>query len=129
MLGCQPQSNGRSGLGAPFTSTIAQRSIEVGADTAQVLAALGSPNIVSTDADRNEVWVYDRVNTIKQRSSSESGLLGAGAASIGSLLVGVAPAHNQRSGASISSQRTLTVIIHFDGTGRVRDYSYHASRF
>ena len=40
-----------------------QREIKIGMSSAQVVEILGSPNIVSTDEERREVWVYDKVAT------------------------------------------------------------------
>ena len=36
---------------------------------------------------------------------------------------------SQSAGASSRSQRTLTVVIKFDGDRRVRDFAYHTARF
>ncbi|MFY9402975.1 MAG: outer membrane protein assembly factor BamE [Candidatus Omnitrophota bacterium] len=94
-----------------------QREIKVGMSSAQVAEALGSPNIVTTDEERREVWVYDKVAREVSYSSSE-----AGASLI--LFGGVGS-----SGASSSTQRTLTIIIKFNKEGKVRDFSYHSSKF
>jgi outer membrane protein assembly factor BamE (lipoprotein component of BamABCDE complex) len=40
-----------------------QREIKIGMSNADVVAALGSPNMVTTDDQRREAWVYDRVST------------------------------------------------------------------
>ena len=96
---------------------------------AAVLATLGSPNIVSTDKDRHEVWVYDRVGTEYVYSNSDTGLISLLGASASSVAGGVIPRHQQNAGASRRSQRTLTIIIKFDEDGQVKDYSYHSSRF
>lgn len=106
-----------------------QREIRVGMSGAEVVQVLGSPNIVSTDEQRREVWIYDKIATDTAYSTSSGGvsalILGIG----GSVAGGVAPGFNQSSGASSKSQRTLTVIIKFDENKRVRDFAYHASRF
>jgi hypothetical protein len=85
--------------------------------SAEVAQVLGSPNIVSTDEERREVWIYDKIATDRAHSSSSGGvnvlILGAGSAA----------------GASSTSQRTLTVIIKFDKDSKVRDIAYHTSRF
>jgi uncharacterized protein (DUF1330 family) len=92
-------------------------TIEEGMSGADVIAALGAPNIVTTDEDRNEVWVYDKLATEQAYSTSNGGLF---------LLLG---AVNQSSGSSATSQRTLTVVIKFDSEKKVRDFSYHSSKF
>lgn len=94
-----------------------QREIKIGMSSAQVAEILGSPNIVSTDEERREVWVYDNVATDVSYSRSE-----AGASLI--LLGGYGS-----SGAASSTQRTLTIIIKFDNNSQVRDFSYHSSKF
>jgi outer membrane protein assembly factor BamE (lipoprotein component of BamABCDE complex) len=94
-----------------------QREIRVGMSGAEVARVLGSPNIVSTDEERREVWIYDKIATDNVQSSTSGG------ATI--LILGV----NSSTGASSTSQRTLTVIIKFDNVGKVRDFAYHTTRF
>ncbi len=106
-----------------------QREITVGMSGAGVAEVLGSPNIVSTDAERREVWIYDKISTDAAFSKSKGG--------VASLLVGIggviggagAAGYKESSGASSKSQKTLTIIIKFDVDKRVRDFSYHTSRF
>jgi len=112
-----------------LTVAAVQRNIRTGMSGADVLAALGSPNIISTDGDRHEVWVYDRVATEFVHSESGVGLISLVGAASGSVTGGALPGYNQKSGASRRTQRTLTIIVHFDGDSRVEDFSYHASRF
>lgn len=40
-----------------------QKEIRVGMTGAEVAEVLGSPNIVSTDENRNEVWIYDKISS------------------------------------------------------------------
>ncbi|MDR0933534.1 MAG: hypothetical protein LBM56_00375, partial [Burkholderiaceae bacterium] len=40
-----------------------QKEIRIGMSGAEVAAALGSPNIVTTDEERREVWIYDKIAT------------------------------------------------------------------
>ena len=106
-----------------------QREIRVGMSGAEVAQVLGSPNIVSTDEQRREVWIYDKIATDTAYSTSSGGvsalILGWGSSAGG----GVAPGFSQSAGASSRSQRTLTVIIKFDDSKNVRDFAYHTSRF
>ena len=106
-----------------------QKEIRVGMSGAQVAEALGSPNIVSTDEERREVWIYDKIATDTAYSTSSGGIsaliLGWG----GSVGGGAAPGYRGSAGARSQSQRTLTVIIKFDHDKRVRDFAYHTSRF
>jgi len=49
--------------GQELTVGKVQGEIKVGMDAASVAQILGSPNIVSTDEQRREVWIYDEVST------------------------------------------------------------------
>jgi hypothetical protein len=94
-----------------------QREISKGMSGAGVIEALGSPNIISTDEQGREVWVYDKISTERVQSKSSSGtwlLLFSGSSA---------------SGASSVSQRTLTIVVKFDVQGKVRDLAYHTTRF
>jgi|SRR6185437_5807347 len=94
-----------------------QRQIHVGMTNTEVTEVLGAPNMVTTDDQRRETWVYDRVATETAVSGSSGG------ASL--LLLGAV----SQAGARSTTQRTLTIIIKLDGNGRVRDFSYRASTF
>lgn len=110
-----------------------QREIRVGMSGGEVASVLGSPNIVSTDEDRREVWIYDRISTERVYSSDSGGIssLILGGGIIGDGLLGGAGGgrYDSGSGASSTSQKTFTVIIKFDNQKRVRDFAYHTSRF
>ena len=112
-----------------MTVGVVQKEIFIGMSGAEVVSVIGSPNIVSTDADRNEVWVYDKIATDVAYSNSEGGVLGLIFGPIGSA-GGAAVATGRRSaGARSTSQRTLTVVINFGPDSRVSDFAYHTSRF
>lgn len=94
-----------------------QREIKVGMSSAQVAEVLGSPNIVTTDEERREVWIYDKFSSdVAVSENSGYGTL---------ILLGMSGS----SGARSTTQRTLTVIIKFDKDKKVRDFSYRTSRF
>ena len=110
-----------------------QREIRVGMTSADVVEALGSPNIVSTDEKRREVWVYDKIATEHVYSTTSGGVaalilagfIGGDAAGGG----GILPSFLKSSGASSTTQRTLTIIIKFDEENKVRDFDYRQSTF
>ena len=91
-----------------------QKEIKKGMSGAEVATTLGSPNIVTTDAQMRETWIYDKITTEVTRSESAAGipLLTFGA-----------------SGSISKSQKTLTVVIKFDENSKVREFAYHTSRF
>jgi hypothetical protein len=97
--------------------------------SADVVAVLGSPNMVSTDDERREVWVYDKIATERVYSGSSGGvnalIFGFGGGAAG----GLGGGGSSSASASSTSQRTLTVIIKFDKQSKVRDFAYHTSRF
>lgn len=102
-----------------------QKEIRIGMAGGQVAEILGSPNIVSTDENRNEVWIYDKISTQYVRADAKAGILAIGGGS--DVVGGAGVSGSQSSGAT--SQRTLTVIIKFDEDDLVRDFAYHTSRF
>lgn len=94
-----------------------QGEVKVGMSAAQVAELLGSPNIVTTDEKRREVWIYDKVSTdrVDTASSTFASLIILGASS------------SDRS--SSQRQRTLTIIIKYDEDKRVRDFAYNSTQF
>jgi outer membrane protein assembly factor BamE (lipoprotein component of BamABCDE complex) len=88
-----------------------QKEIRKGMSGAEVAEVLGSPNIVTTDAEGREVWIYDKISTDVTYSRGAGGSV------------------SKSAGAESTTQRTLTVVIKFDENKRVRDFAYHSSRF
>jgi outer membrane protein assembly factor BamE (lipoprotein component of BamABCDE complex) len=120
LLGCQSAQKHSADVNQPgdrLTVGTVQKEIRVGMSGAEVAQALGSPNIVSTDELRREVWIYDKISTTTAYSRSDGG------ATI--LVLGFSSA----AGAQSTSQRTLTVIVKFDEDKKVRDFAYHSSNF
>ncbi len=101
-----------------------QREIRVGMSGAEVAEVLGSPNIVTTDENRNETWVYDKISS--QSVTNDT----SGAVAILRFISDIGPiAASSRTRTEAKSQRTLTVVIKFDENDSVRDFAYHTSRF
>lgn len=121
--GCQPigdQANAISQAqeaGLKVTVGTVQREIRVGMSGSQVIESLGAPNMVTTDEQRRETWVWDKISTTTLSSRSSGG---------GTILIFGASAG---SGVTSTNQRTLTVIVKFDNVGNVRDFSYRSSSF
>ncbi len=89
-----------------------QQEIKVGMSGAEVIVILGSPNIVSTDEERREVWIYDKFSNNVTFSTSSFSFF-----------------ESKGRGSQSKNQKTLTIIINFDKEKRVRDFAYHTSRF
>lgn len=94
-----------------------QGEIKTGMSAAAVAEVLGSPNIVTTDEKRREVWVYDKIST--ERMNAE-------ASSYGTLILFGGSKGESRSS---TKQRTLTVIIKYDEQKLVRDFAYNYTQF
>lgn len=100
-----------------LTVGLVQKEIRMGMTQAEVAQALGSPNIVTRDAEGKETWIYDKIGTEASYSISSAG---------GSVLV----LYGSRTQAtSRLTQKTLTVIIKFNQEGKVDYFTYHASKF
>ncbi|MGE3151770.1 MAG: hypothetical protein AB7G48_09850 [Nitrospiraceae bacterium] len=94
-----------------------QGEIKVGISAAEVAQILGSPNIVTTDDKRREVWIYDKVSTDRVDTSSSS--------FAGLIILGT----SAQDSSSSQRQRTLTIIIKYDEEKKVRDFAYNATQF
>ena len=118
LSGCMTASEHRADIrddaGDRLTVGKVQREIKVGLSSSSVIEILGSPNVVTTDEKRREVWVYDKISTERVFSQSQESLIFWA---------------DDQVGASSQSQRTLTIIIKFDESSKVRDFAYHTSRF
>ncbi len=119
----------RDDSGDRMTVGKVQKEIRVGMSGAEVAQVLGSPNIVSTDEERREVWIYDKISTEEAYSTSQGGVASLILVGLTDVLLGGSGGLSGSSGASSTSQRTLTVIIKFDENKQVRDFAYHTSRF
>lgn len=117
IAGCTVAPRESSGSAQNLTVGTVQKEVRLGMTGAEVASVLGSPNIVSTDAERREVWIYDKVAT-DYVSTSANGWVFA-------LVAG----GSQSSRSASRSQRTLTIIIKFDEDKLVRDFAYHTSKF
>ena len=117
-VGTRYAANTQEGLeGNKLTVGTVQKEIKKGMSGAEVAEVLGSPNIVSTDEQGREVWIYDKISTVRvQSESSGYGIL-------------ILSGYSESGGSSSTSQQTLTIIIKFDNDHKVRDFAYHTSRF
>ena len=112
-----------------FTLGRVQKELRQGLSQADVVLRLGSPNILTRDASGHEAWVYDRVFTEREVSSSGVGVGGAGMGGGDSFVAGGAIHAGRQTRKDRSSQRTLTVVVRFNSDGLVESFSWHDSRF
>ncbi len=136
-LGCMSAAEHQQSLHSTadreFTLGVVQARISRGMSQTDVAEALGSPNIVTRDNQGDESWIYDKIAT-EASYSRDSGGVGGGVGAGGTpgdalILGGLLGNYGRSAGAAASSQRTLTVVIKFDDNKRVKDFSYHSSRF
>lgn len=119
----------KSGAPSTFGLGLVQKELRAGLSQAEVAEKLGSPNILTRDATGGEAWIYDRISSEVEVSGGGFGIGGLGTGGGGSF-AGMLGVHGGRhSEKSRSSQRTLTVVIHFSSTGIVERFSWHDSRF
>ena len=110
-------SAGRDANATNLTVGKVQAEIKVGMPASDVAAILGSPNIVTTDEKRREVWIYDKVSTnrVDTRNFAYGTLIIFGGST--------------RQKESTTTQKTLTIIIKFDEPKKVRDFAYTYTQF
>jgi len=82
-----------------------QRIVKKGASNADVIEALSSPNIVTTNNDGTETWVYDKVLTEAEY------------------------VQGQNSGVAVRSTRTMIVVIKFDKNSKVDTVQYRQTSY
>lgn len=117
LSGCTAQVYNNANNSNKITVAKVQKEIKVGMTSSEVVEVLGSPNIITTDSNRNEVWVYDKIATEISYNNSTNG----------TWLLFFGSSQNRQT--SSSTQRTLTIIIKYDSNGLVRDFAYRNSSF
>ena len=112
-----PTNAGPDGNASQLTVGKVQGEIKVGMPASDVAAILGSPNIVTTDEKRREVWIYDKVssNRVDTQNSFGGGIIILGGST--------------KQAESTTTQKTLTIIIKFDEMKKVRDFAYNYTQF
>lgn len=117
-----------------------QKYIHNGMAQDEVALALGSPNIVTQDANGKETWIYDKISSsITDRNKNESVMENAmetryfwhgilTLATLGLINRNVKPELKDVSQV-VSTQKTLTIIIKFNDSNKVEAFTYHMSKF
>ncbi len=90
-----------------------QSQLHEGSSSAEVIAALGSPNIVATNPDKTETWVYDKTFTETEISASGINI----------------PFSGSVSGAKAKSSRSLIVTIKFSKQKTVESIQYRQTSY
>ena len=101
-----------------LTVAKAQSLIHKGMTGDEVVTALGSPNMITSNKNGGETWVYDKISTDETVASSGFG---------GGLPLLLGGSGN--TAARSTTQKTLTIIVKFDSQKTVSDIAYHQSSF
>lgn len=102
----------------PYTQGKVTLNLKKGVTTQhQVAEVFGAPNIVTQDSDGDQVWIYQKDNvTIESNATSNYFTI---------FLAGV----SSRSSDYQQSSQTMTLIIHFNENGRVKDFKSMSTSF
>jgi hypothetical protein len=82
-----------------------QNYLKKGEPSGVVIQHLGTPNIVTSNTDGTESWVYDKISTEIEYASGLS------------------------SGVATKSSRTMIVVVKFDNFKRVEDVKYRQTSY
>ena len=144
--GCMTAAKHQQQLGETqeraLTLGLVQTNIKVGMSQSDVVAALGSPNIVTGDSQNRETWIYDKIAS-EASFSSDSGSFSSNVSGYGNFPSGyyyspgnsgsvsgnIGGGYNRQAGAASITQRTLTVIIKFTSTNTVESVTYNSTKF
>ena len=114
--GSKPDKSDKLTLGS------VQSKIFKGQSQSAVIKALGSPNIITKDAQGKEVWTYDRISRDDEASS------GIGFFILNPISWFTGGGIGSKSSSS-SSSKSLTVLITFDNNKNVLDYTYQSLKY
>ncbi len=105
-----------------------QQTLKKGMSQGEIVLALGSPNMVTTDGEGLETWVYDKLSTEVSSSSKKKGFNLLGGAVGSKLGVGATAGSSSNNSSSSSTQKTLTVVLKFVEK-KLETFEYNASSF
>ena len=108
-----------------------QSQIKKGMNQSEVLRVLGSPNIVTKNSNRNEVWTYDKIGTSQSSSNNASATYGQAQLGRGfwAFLFGGTTNSVQSNSDRNTESKSLTVIITYDSNKVVSDFTYQSLKY
>lgn len=132
MMGCEKGLQLDQASDRAVTAGQAKLKIVTGRTTQKdVIRAFGPPNIVMMGSERAEVWTYDRVAVYRSTVSGNVEILGGFGKIYPSETMGwaVGGGTGFGRGQDMSTVRTATLIIEFDGKGLVKKYDMMTTSF
>jgi outer membrane protein assembly factor BamE (lipoprotein component of BamABCDE complex) len=105
-----------------------QQTLKKGMSQGEIIVALGSPNMVTSDANGLETWVYDKLSTEVSSSSKKKGINLLGGAIGSKIGIGATAGSSSKNSNTSTSQKTLTVVLKFIEK-KLDTYTYNASSF
>ncbi len=129
VVGCVGKNPQQDVNNAKLTSGVVKKEIVKGVtNQADVLAMLGSPNII-TSKDGCEVWAYDRICTEQNTAASGLSIFGYGMVSNGKTAGLGSGATGFEKSRHRTSTRTFTLVMTFDKSDVISDYTLTETRF
>ena len=105
-----------------------QQTLKKGMSQGEIVVALGSPNLVTSDADGLETWVYDKLSTEVNSNNRKKGFNILGGALGGTVGAGATVGSSSKNSNTSTSQKTLTVILKFVDK-KLDIFTFNASSF
>ena len=105
-----------------------QQTLKKGMSQGEIVVAVGSPNMVTTDGEGLETWVYDKLSTEVSSNSKKKGFNLLGGALGSKVGAGVTAGSSSNTSSSSSTQKTLTVVLKFIEK-KLETFEYNASSF
>jgi outer membrane protein assembly factor BamE (lipoprotein component of BamABCDE complex) len=92
------------------------QSLKVGMSGADVINALGSPNIITSDSAGGETWIYEKISKEFEFMTAQDGSW-------------LFSPRSQLSGVSSSTERTLIVVVVLDANRKLQRITYRQMTF
>ena len=105
-----------------------QQTLQKGMSQGEIIVALGSPNMVTSDANGLETWVYDKLSTEVSSNSKKKGFNLLGGAIGSKIGIGATAGSSSTNSNTSTSQKTLTVVLKFIEK-KLDTFAYNASSF
>ncbi|MBF89188.1 MAG: hypothetical protein CMG75_05885 [Candidatus Marinimicrobia bacterium] len=118
ILGCAANNSEVNRL----TLGTVQKTVYEGANQNEIMEALGSPNIITSNSSGKEVWTYDRISKEVQTSSGV-------VITWWNPITWITGIFSRSSSRSSSTSKSITILITFDNNKLVSEFKYQRLQF